>query len=574
MREGSVSSYGDSRKGRLESLRSQLEQDREAFMSLWRDIATYIMPWAGKFLWNQRFSRRLNRQIVDNTATVAARNWSSGLMGGGSSAVRPWFRLTIADQDRAEFGPVKTWLHRITDLMQLQFLKSNTYQALPVHYEDMGVFCTSAMLTLDDAKDVKRFYNLPIGSYALGAGARGIVEVMTRTTHMTVRQIVERWGKPDANSEEGKWGGISDTTRKLWDESKYEEPVKIIHVIEPNTDYDRDRAHPKYKKFYECYYEEGSDEDLFLDERGYDLFPVLATRVKTNGEDVYGVGGPGIDCIGDVRALQTYHRKLATAIAKKVEPPMVGPAALRGRESNLEPGGKTYLDERDMQQGFRPAYQVQFETREVGEQIADHRQRINTAFMNDIFLMLAMSDRRQITAREVEERHEEKYFMLGPLLERLNDDLYEPMIDLMFDGMLDRGLIPKPPPDLPAGTPLKVEYLSIMGQAQKAVGAAGLERLVSFAASIAAGSGNPRVWNKLDEYQLIDEYADMTGLPPQVIRADEQVQAMDQAQQQAAQAAAQQQQMMATAQIAKDAGSVDLTTDNPVTRGLRLAGAA
>jgi len=49
--------------------------------------------------------------------------------------------------------------------------------------------------------------------------------------------------------------------------------------------------------------------------------------------------------------------------------------------------------------------------------------RIERSFYVDLFLMLANSDRRQITAREIEERHEEKMLMLGPVLQRLNDEL-------------------------------------------------------------------------------------------------------------------------------------------------------
>jgi len=45
---------------------------------------------------------------------------------------------------------------------------------------------------------------------------------------------------------------------------------------------------------------------------------------------------------------------------------------------------------------------------------------IRQAFYADLFLMMAESDRREITAREIDERHEEKMLMLGPVLERLH----------------------------------------------------------------------------------------------------------------------------------------------------------
>ena len=64
--------------------------------------------------------------------------------------------------------------------------------------------------------------------------------------------------------------------------------------------------------------------------------------------------------------------------------------------------------------------------------IRDKENRIQRAFYEDLFLMLANSDRRQITAREIAERHEEKLLMLGPVLERIHGELLDPLIDVTF----------------------------------------------------------------------------------------------------------------------------------------------
>ena len=55
------------------------------------------------------------------------------------------------------------------------------------------------------------------------------------------------------------------------------------------------------------------------------------------------------------------------------------------------------------------------------------------AFFADLFLMLARTDNVQpITAAEVAARQEEKLIALGPVLERTNDELLDPMVDRMF----------------------------------------------------------------------------------------------------------------------------------------------
>jgi hypothetical protein len=135
--------------------------------------------------------------------------------------------------------------------------------------------------------------------------------------------------------------------------------------------------------------------------------------------------------------------------------------------------------------------------------------------------MLTMSSRRQITAREIDERHEEKLLMLGPVLERLHSELLDPLIDRTFNIMLRNGLVPPPPEEL-GGVDLKVEYISVMAQAQRAIGTGAIERLAGFVGNLAAVK--PEVLDKFDADQSVDEYAEMLGVPPKIVVSDENVQ--------------------------------------------------
>jgi hypothetical protein len=181
--------------------------------------------------------------------------------------------------------------------------------------------------------------------------------------------------------------------------------------------------------------------------------------------------------------------------------------------------------------------------------------------------MLAQSDRRQITAREIDERHEEKLLALGPVLEQLNQDSNDPLIDIAFDIHMRQGLIP-PPPEEVQGSDLKVEYISMMAQAQKLVGIGGVERFAGFV--MQAAQVDPSVLQKVNADQMIDVYADMTSVPPSIVRTDEQVSEMRQAQ--AAQQAKQQQMMMVkeASAAAKNLSQADLSGDNALSR---MAGA-
>ena len=67
-------------------------------------------------------------------------------------------------------------------------------------------------------------------------------------------------------------------------------------------------------------------------------------------------------------------------------------------------------------QSFRPAIDVRLDLGALAADIAEVQGRIKEAFYANLFLMMAESDRREITAREIDERREEKMLMLGPVL--------------------------------------------------------------------------------------------------------------------------------------------------------------
>jgi hypothetical protein len=115
---------------------------------------------------------------------------------------------------------------------------------------------------------------------------------------------------------------------------------------------------------------------------------------------------------------------------------------------------------------------VRLDLSHLAADIAEVQGRIKEAFYANLFLMMAESDRREITAREIDERREEKMLMLGPVLERLHDELLQPLVARVFRIMARNGLIPPPPPSLAKsldGNGLRVEFISILTQARKSV---------------------------------------------------------------------------------------------------------
>jgi len=519
----------DTPRQRYEKLRTALVTDRDAnWRTHWQDLGDYQLP--RRLRWNALTDRnkgdKRNQKIINNTGMLALRTLRAGMMSGITSPARPWFRLTTPDPDLAEYGPVKDWLHIVTTRLRERFLRSNIYKVLPTVYGDLGGFGTAAMALMEDFVDTVRAYTFPIGSYVLATSDRSVVDTFIRDYTMTVRQLVMRFGEYHPRTGRALWERFSANVRNAWDQGNYETPIEVTHVIAPNLYRDDRRLEAKYKPWHDCYYERASstvqgERDVFLRESGFDEFPIMAPRWELqNTDDVFGSECPGMQALGDIKALQTLEKRKAEAIERMNRPPLTAPESMRNRKVSAVPGDVTYHNLMQGQEGVKPIYEVKPEIQGLLLDIEAHENRIRRAYFEDLFLMLAMSDRRQITAREVEERHEEKLLMLGPVLEHLNDELLKPAIDRTFAVMHRAGLIPEAPDEI-AETDLKVEYISIMHQAQKLVAAGSMDAFLERVGAIT--KIKPDAPDKVDLDQSIDEYAEIYGVPPRIVVPDDKV---------------------------------------------------
>lgn len=548
-------------KEQLQKQQAQLTNDRSSFDPHWRELSDFINPRGSRFLVTDvnRDDRR-NTKIVDPTATLAARTLSSGMMSGITSPARPWFKLATPDPDMMDYGPVKLWLEVVQRRMNEVFNKSNIYQSLPLLYASLGNYSTGAMAVLEDDSDVIRTMMFPIGSYYMANSARGSVDTCFRKFSMTVRQLVMEFGL----------NNVSDSVKGMLDSGNYESWIEVIHAVYPNIDRDTAKLNSKNKPVKSVYYEVGGDSDKLLRESGFDEFPIMAPRWEVNGEDVYGSSCPGMIALGQVKALQLEQKRKSQLIDKATNPPMVGPSSLRNQRVSLLPGDITYIDQVTGQDGFKPAYLVNPNTADLLADIQDTRQIINSAYFVDLFMMLQNINTRSMPVEAVIEMKEEKLLMLGPVLERLNDECLNPLIDRTFSIMARKNLLP-PPPDVLQGMPLRIEYISVMAQAQKSIGLSSLSSTVGFIGQLA--QAKPEALDKLNVDQAIDAFAEMSGVSPTVIVPQEQV---EQVREQRAQQQQQQQMVamgMAAAQGAKTLSEAQTADPSVLTALSNAAGA-
>lgn len=541
----------------------QMEASRATMEPWWRECAAFFSPRSPRFTSTQdNRGNRLNRHILDETAIFARRTLSSGLHWGITNPARQWKLLQSPNPDLAEHADVTDWLHTVNQRMDVVLAGSNFYDAQGIAYDDVIVYATAGYLIEEDDTDVIRCVPFAVGSYSIADDEKGRVIAWSRTFPMTVRQLVRRFGKP------GNEGMFSKQVQTDIRDKRWEKSYPVTQLICPNEEYDGVRDTPDAKAFKSLYWEPGAkpaDTSLqFLADEGYSEWPVILYRWRRAPDEPWGIDCPAMQVLGTNKSVQRIESKALKLIDKAVDPPLVGPSSLMNKRVSLLPGDLTTDDDREKQ--LRAIHDVKMEGLvAVREAQQDMRARIHDAFYTRLILFIANDPRAaRPTAREVSEISEEKYLAFGQVLESFNRPLSD-VIDRVFAIMNRRGLIP-PAPEVLQGQTLRVDYTSIMAQAQKSVGLSNLRDFAFSVAEIVKATGDPGASLKVDWEQWVDEMAQRSVIPPRVVRSDEDVAAIRTAQ--ARQAEEERRVAMAEqeAAAAKDLAAAPLGTDNALTR--------
>ncbi len=525
--------YNRELKSNLYNRWIDLKSERQPWMARWQEISRYISPDTGSFIETTQNKPKNSNRIVNQMATTCMGSLGSGLLAGASSPSRPWFNFMLDGVDMTADVEARLWATQVRDLILDDFNKSNTYLALQTLYEETATYGTGACLVFEDDEDGLRLYPLTAGQYAISTDGRGVVDTLYREIRMTVGQLVSRFGIDN----------VTEGTRYLYNNRKLDDWVTVIHAIEPRKNFDSTKKDAKNKPWGSWYFEENAGKDEYLLESGFDYFPALCPRWKLNAGDIYGTG-VGMTILPSVKQLQVMEKRKLQGIDLSMNPPLQGPPTYRSRTINNFAGGYTVVDATG-NNPIKPLVNAQMDMQ--GLMLAEDKieKQIRADTYVDLFLMLQNDTERQMTATEVSERREEKLMMLGPMLLRMKDEIHEPLIKIAYQIRANNGTLP-PLPERLQDLPIKMQFVSMMAQAQKSSDITQMDRLLSVIQPMA--QIDPTVLDGINFSKFLSVYSAKMGVPAEVMRTDEEVQAIQQQRQQMQEQQMQAQQMQAAGQ--------------------------
>jgi hypothetical protein len=520
----------------------RLLKQRKEYEGDWKDIQEYVFPRKGMFFEEGQKSedKKSHSKIIDPEALMDLKDLAAALLTGMTPKSRPWLRLTLQDRDMMDNQEVKGWFHLATSHMLDIFAWSNLYTGLHSIYKETAGFGTGCMLEEEDIDSFAHFITFTAGEYCLAVNSIGQVDTFYREYELSARNCVKMFGEDVVHEE---------IRRSAIEAGKQDKVFKIAHCIQPNVDFNPNMWDVNGMPFESVYWCKDKADRIYM-RSGYHEFPIFAPRWDvTTTASVYG-DSPSRDMLGHVKMLQEMNSGQVKAIHKELDPPMRTPAAFKGRLS-MVPGAQN-VDPNPDGKGIGKLFDMNFDYNGVSAKIEDIRLQLRRGYYIDLLKMLASRPGVQpVTAREIAERSEEKMFLLSPLLERFHKDMLNPLITRTFNMMVRKGMLPPPPEDI-MGLPMKIEYNSLLAQAQKLMGLQSLDTFMGFVGQVAQVL--PDVLDKINPDEMVDEYADSTGVQPKIILGNDEVAEIRQqrAEQQAQQAAMEQ--AAAGASAVKDLG--------------------
>lgn len=532
------------RNGALRALRSPWE-------TLWQEIAKYVMPRRAPGLHGtiQTPSVQNESILFDTTAVRANMTLANGQLAWMSPLEAAWFAFEPAG---AQGDDVKRWLAGATKAARDQLAISNFYTAVHEFYLDRGAFGTACLYVEPGRRNALNAQVWPVGTFVIDEDENGQVDTVIREFQLTARQAVQKFGEESVSAkirEAIKAGG-----------SKEHDKFKFMHAIYPRTDAERDRAKMDAPNMPVASVYVDVDGQCVCRVGGYEEMPVMVSRYLEWGSGIGSLYGwsPAFAALPEARQVN-FLQKMMDALAEKMAfPPILSPEELEG-EIDGNANGVTYFS-KDLAQGNLPKEWQTQGRYDIGLQRIQERQKaINEAFHTDLFQMFAQLT-KQMTAREVAERSQEKLIQFSPTFSRLTSELFNPLLERVFGILLRAGVLGDlatiPPAmirDLGNGqgyiAPPSVQYSSRIALALRSLPALGYQRTLERLTAVVAVA--PDAIDNFNFDKAERETALGDGVPVDFLRPEKE---RDDMRQQRAAAAAEQQKQ-AAAMAAADAGA-------------------
>lgn len=430
---------------RLEALKTK----RSTLDSHLQEIADYFHPNKNTVTREGMQGEKRTLHIYDSTGIKSNELLSGFLHGILSNPSSYWFEFTTGITELDKDDDVRKWLQRTSHICHELMNGSNFQTEIHEFYMDLCSFGTAAMFIERDEIDTVRFSTKHIKDCWIEENNKGMVDTVYHCFKWKPRQIIQEFGEKTPKFILQK------------EEKSPEEEIELLQVVLPNVSYSKaKKLSVQGKKFISCtYVKDGENDQVKLEEKGFNNLPFAIARWSKASGEVYG-RSPAMICLSDVKMLQEMMKETIRAQQLSNYPPLLVPDDGIIGSLRLTPSGINYY--RGGQGDFIKPLTMGTNLLLSFETLKDVRERIRDCYYVN---QLQLQQGPQMTATEVMQRSEEQMRLMGPVSGRQHSESLRPTVERVYE-IGDEARAFPPIPRILSGRKIGIKYRSQIAKAQ------------------------------------------------------------------------------------------------------------
>ncbi len=541
-----------------------IKADRSTWNNQYQLLGEYVSQVKQNFEATQTPGEFLNDLIYDSLGTFAAHNSASALLGLLWPGSAKQSIEIVAPEELGDSAEVKEFYEKMhtRTVRAMDDPAANLSLALDEYMLDQMIFGTSGVGTDEGDKSKLMYKPYGVKEMYIEEGKGGKVTEIYLLFEWRLNRVIDEYGVDN----------VSEGLRKKYNDGKRDEFVKILHVISPREE-PKAEAGVLSMPIQSLHIE--YDGNHMIKESGFNEMPIAVGRFRKLNYERYG-RSPAMMALPDIREANALREAVIVATEKILNMPkgVFDDSTFGGGVIDTSPNSITVFNS-EGQGGQTPIFDIGAPP-DVNVALARlEALRDSIAQHFNIDRLLDFNNDQQMTFGEAQIRNNIRIASLAALFSRQIAELFTPLIErsvniLFRNGefgviegsdeeqeLLDQGITEiEYIPDLlverleKGESIYEVRYKTQAAAAARAEDYNGIIEVVGFVGQLA--QIDPSAVKRVDFHAAIKEISDIRSIPAGIIRADEDVEQMEKAEQEQIAAQREMEMLQQGAAVAKD----------------------
>lgn len=406
-----------------------LKSERANWDRLYQTLGEFVSQVKQNFTSSPNSGEFLTGDIYDSTATFAAYNCASALLGMlWPSTAKQSIEITVPD-DVELSTELADWYSKVTErtVRAMDDAGANLALSLDEYMLDQVIFGTSGVGVERGDESKLLFKSYGVKELYVDEGKNGRVDSIYLFFEWTIKRVVDEYGI-DA---------VSKKTAELYKSGKFNNKTKILICMQR-------RLSPKAEKGVLAMPIESVhieyDNNHMLKESGFSELPIKVARFRKMAYERYG-RSPAMQALSDTRELNVLRESIIIATGKILDMPkgVMDDGLLGGGTIDTTEGAITVFNSSQSLGGGPPVFEIGSPPDLSGamSRIEDLKNTIAQHFSLD--RLIDFNNDTQMTFGEAQIRAQLRNASLSSLFSRQIAELFDPLIGRVMSILFEDG---------------------------------------------------------------------------------------------------------------------------------------